>query len=32
MGFPYIVYAVWRSIAKRRPFACPQCGAAVEAD
>ena len=32
MGFPYIVYAIWRSIARRRPFACPQCGAAVDAD
>jgi hypothetical protein len=31
-GFPYVVYAVWRSIASRRAFTCPQCGAAVKAD
>jgi hypothetical protein len=28
--FPFIVYAVRRWLAKRRPFQCPQCGAAVE--
>jgi hypothetical protein len=32
MGFPFIVYGPWRAIAKRRPFVCPECGAAVEAD
>jgi hypothetical protein len=32
MGFPFIVYAPWRAIAKRRPFLCPECGSAVEAD
>jgi len=32
MGFPLIVFVVWRSIAKRRPFLCPECGAAVETD
>ena len=32
MGFPFVVFAVWRSIAKRRPFVCPECGAAVQAD
>jgi len=32
MGFPIVVFAVWRAMAKRRPFLCPQCGAAVEAD
>lgn len=31
MGFPFIVYAIWRSIAQRRPFLCPECGAAVQA-
>jgi hypothetical protein len=32
MGFPFIVFAIWRSIAKRQPFRCPDCGAAVQAD
>jgi hypothetical protein len=32
MGFPYVVYAIWRSVAQRRPFLCPECGAAVQAD
>jgi hypothetical protein len=32
MGFPFIVYAIWRSLAKRRPFRCPQCGTPVQAD
>jgi hypothetical protein len=31
MGFPFIVFAVWRAIALRRPFRCPECGAAVQA-
>ena len=31
-GFPLIVYGPWRAIAKRRPFLCPECGAAAEAD
>ena len=31
MGFPFIVFAVWRAVAKRRPFRCPDCGAAVQA-
>jgi hypothetical protein len=30
MGFPFIVFAVWRAIARRRPFLCPECGAAVQ--
>ncbi|HEV2372077.1 MAG TPA: hypothetical protein VGS19_07910 [Streptosporangiaceae bacterium] len=30
MGFPFIVFAVWRSIAARKPFHCPECGAAVQ--
>ena len=29
-GFPFVVYAVWRAGAQRRPFLCPQCGEAVE--
>ena len=32
MGFPFVVYSVWRAIAQRRPFLCPQCGEAVETD
>ena len=32
MGFPYVVYAILRAIAQRRPFLCPECGAAVQAD
>lgn len=31
MGFPYIVYAIRRAAAQRRPFRCPECGAAVQA-
>jgi hypothetical protein len=30
-GFPFVVYASWRAVAQRRPFRCPQCGAAVQA-
>jgi hypothetical protein len=32
MGFPFIFYAIWRALAKRQPFRCPQCGNAVQAD
>jgi hypothetical protein len=32
MGFPFVVYSIWRTVAQRRPFLCPQCGAAVQAD
>ena len=32
MGFPYVVYAILRAIAQRRPFLCPECGAAVHAN
>ena len=32
MGFPYVVYAIRRAAAQRRPFLCPECGAAVQAD
>jgi hypothetical protein len=31
LGFPYVFYATWRAIARRRPFHCPECGAAVQA-
>jgi hypothetical protein len=31
MGFPFVVYAIWRAAAQRRPFLCPECGAAVQA-
>jgi hypothetical protein len=31
MGFPFVVYAIWRTAAQRRPFRCPECGAAVQA-
>ena len=30
--FPAIVTAIRRAIAKRRPYRCPTCGAAVETD
>lgn len=32
MGWPYVVYAIRRAIARRRPYLCPECGAAVQAD
>ncbi len=28
-GFPFIVNAVRRWLAKRRPFRCPECGTPV---
>ena len=31
LGFPFVVYAIWRAIVRRRPFRCPECGAAVQA-
>jgi hypothetical protein len=31
MGFPYVVYAILRAVAQRRPFRCPECGTAVQA-
>jgi hypothetical protein len=31
MGFPFVVYAIRRAIARRRPFRCPECGTAVQA-
>jgi len=32
MGFPFFVYAIWRAVVQRRPFLCPECGAAIQAD
>ena len=32
MGFPFVIYAIWRTVAQRRPYLCPECGAAVQAD
>jgi hypothetical protein len=32
VGFPPLITIVWRAIAQRRPFTCPECGAAVETD
>jgi len=30
IGFPFVVFAVMRAMAKRRrAFTCPECGAAV---
>jgi hypothetical protein len=31
MGFPFVVFAIWRAMARRQPFRCPECGAAVGA-
>jgi hypothetical protein len=31
MGFPFVVYAARRYLARRRPFRCPTCGAAIDA-
>jgi hypothetical protein len=31
LAFPYVYFAIMRSIAQRRPYRCPQYGAAVEA-
>lgn len=30
--FPPIITAVRRSVAKKRPYLCPECGAEVETD
>ena len=32
IGFPFAVYTIWRAIAQRRPFRCPECGTAIQAD
>jgi hypothetical protein len=29
-GFPFVVYAIRRALAQRRPYLCPECGAAVQ--
>ena len=29
---PFVIYAIWRAVAQRRPFLCPECQAAVQAD
>jgi hypothetical protein len=31
ISFPWIVNAVRRSLARRRPFVCPECGEPVDA-
>jgi hypothetical protein len=31
IGFPFVFYVIWRAIAQRRPFRCPECGTAVQA-
>jgi hypothetical protein len=31
-GFPFVVYTIRRALAQRRPYRCPQCGTAVQAD
>jgi hypothetical protein len=31
MGFPFVIYAIRRAVAQRRPFRCPECGVAVQA-
>ena len=30
MGFPFVVYAIRRALAQRRPYPCSECGAAVQ--
>jgi hypothetical protein len=30
MSFPFVVYAILRARAKKKPFLCPECGGAVE--
>ena len=32
MQFPFVYYAVVRALAKRKPYRCPTCGAAVDVD
>ena len=32
MGFRFVVYALRRAIARRRPFRCPECGTSFLAD
>jgi hypothetical protein len=28
-SFPFVVYAIRRSLAQRRPYRCPDCGSPV---
>ena len=28
-GFPFVIFAIRRLVASRRPYRCPTCGAAV---
>lgn len=28
-GFPFVVYAIRKLVASRRPYRCPDCGTAV---
>jgi hypothetical protein len=28
-GFPFVIFAIRRLVALRRPYRCPTCGAAV---
>lgn len=30
LGFPFVYFAIARSLAKRRPFKCPECGEALQ--
>jgi hypothetical protein len=30
MGFPFVYFAIARSLARRRPFKCPECGEPVQ--
>jgi hypothetical protein len=27
LQFPFVLYAIRRALARRRPYRCPQCGA-----
>ena len=31
-GFPFVIYTIRRTLTQRRPYLCPQCGTAVQAD
>jgi hypothetical protein len=30
MGFPFLVFAIRRAMAKKRPYLCPECGNPVD--
>jgi hypothetical protein len=30
MGFPFVVFAIMRAVARRKPYLCPECGSAVQ--